>query len=258
MEKRKVELNGGLVKSHADEHAFLKLPPTVTGYANAQIDDYGFIQNGRFSSRKNYPWQQGTRMRLRACFSHPADELKGTAGFGFWNAPWGDPTIRGFALPQAAWFFCASPPNHLPFAPAEPGHGWFAATMDAATSHALLLLPIAPLLLLLNQPSNWRRRLWPKMQHRLGISHANIQAPMQTWHNYELVWQRDKCIFKIDEEVVLQTRYSPKGPLGFVCWIDNQFLVATANGRFQWGTLSTQNTQWLEITDLQIQHLTQK
>ncbi len=191
-------------------------------------------------------------MQLRARFSHPANELIGTAGFGFWNAPWGAPTTRWPALPQAAWFFFASKPNHLPFAPPETGHGWFAATMDAATSHALVMLPIAPLLLLLNQPAKWRRRLWPAMQRRMGISHTDIQLPMHAWHTYELGWQADGCTFKVDEEVVLQTPFSPKGPLGFVCWIDNQFLVATANGRFKWGTIATQNNQWLEVADLQL------
>jgi len=126
--------------------------------------------------------------------------------------------------------------------------------MDATTTRALLMLPVAPLLLLLNQPTSWRRRLWPTMQRRLGISHANIQAAMNKWHSYELTWLQDGCIFTVDGKVVLQTPFSPKGPLGFVCWIDNQFLVATANGRFKWGTISTQNRQWLEIAELHIQN----
>ena len=101
--------------------------------------------------RGQYPWSPGTRLRLRARFSHPPDQLIGTAGFGFWNAPFGDPTVRRPALPQACWFFFASAPTDLPLAPAGPGRGWFAATMDATGGSALALIPLAPALLLLNQ-----------------------------------------------------------------------------------------------------------
>ena len=80
---------------------------------------------------------------MRARFSHTAGELRGTAGFGFWNAPYGDPTQRRAALPAALWFFFASATNDLPFAP-PPGHGWFAATLDATTPRALALVPLAP------------------------------------------------------------------------------------------------------------------
>lgn len=251
MAMRKLEINAGSVKSTEAGHTILQLPAASKEYTDAQIDDYG-LSNGRFSSRKNFTWQPGTTMRLQARFSHPTNELQGTAGFGFWNAPWGDPTIERPALPQATWFFFASPSNHLPFAPPETGNGWFAATIDATTSRALVMLPIAPILLLLNQPKKWREQLWPKMQHRLGISHAAIHSSMHAWHSYELAWQPDGCTFLIDEAVILQTTNSPKGPLGFVCWIDNQFLVATANGRFKWGIIETKKTQWLEIADLQI------
>ncbi len=195
-------------------------------------------------------------MRLQARFSHNADELLGTAGFGFWNAPFGDPTIRFPTLPQAAWFFFASPPNDLPLAPIDqPGRGWFAATLDGATPQALLLLPLAPAFLLLNQFPRLRRWLWPFVRQRLNISFASLSVPMTAWHTYDLRWRPERCTFRVDDAIILDTPCSPHGPLGFVGWIDNQYLIAKANGRFSWGTLPIAQTQWLEIAEFSLQTL---
>jgi hypothetical protein len=45
----------------------------------------------------------------------------------------------------------------------------------------------------------------------------------------------------------------PTGPLGFVAWIDNQFAVASPEGGFRFGTLATQEEQWLEIENLSLE-----
>ena len=245
MDLRYLELNGGRVSDGKIWR--LTLPPTAQGYADAQIDDYGTA-----SGRGSYPWQPGTMISLRARFSHGRDSLVGTAGFGFWNAPFGDPTVRFPALPQAAWFFFASSPSDLPFAPNGPGRGWFAATIDAGTINALLTAPLAPAVLLLNQVQNLRKRIWPWLRRRLQISFAPLPSPMTDWQGYELLWMPEGCTFSIGGEVVLQTAYSPRGPLGFVCWIDNQYMVATAHGRFGWGVLPTEKKQTLEVADLTV------
>ncbi len=242
---RRLEINGGTAQSK-DSGWRLHLPPIKQGYADAQFDDYGAAGQ----SRRNYPWRPGARMRLRARFSHPATELHGTAGFGFWNAPYGDPTVRRPALPQAVWFFFASKPNNLPFAPPECGHGWFASALHPSPAHALLLAPLAPLWLLLNQWAGVRRRLWPATQQFLNIHHAPLDATLTDWHTYELAWLPLGCTFLVDGELVLQTTTSPAGPLGFVCWIDNQYLIATVNGRFRWGTIPIRQAQWLETDAL--------
>jgi hypothetical protein len=178
--------------------------------------------------------------------------LLGTAGFGFWNAPFGDPTVPWPALPQAAWFFYASAPGDLPLAPDGSGRGWFASTLDATTWQAWGMAPLAPLVLLLNHIPGLRRRLWPIVRRRLGISYDSLEVELTEWHRYELQWQPKGCVFWVDGRVVLSTRFSPRGPLGFVCWLDNQYLVATNKGRFGWGTLSTAETQWLEVKELRI------
>lgn len=239
-----LQINGGKVEGSPPQR--LVLPPTTSGYADAQFDDYA-----QCTSRSRFPWRPGVSMRLSARFSHSADDLQGTAGFGFWNAPFADPTVSGIALPQATWFFFASAPSNLPFAEKGPGRGWFAGTVDAAAPRALALIPLAPLALLANQAARFRNVLWPAIRRGLAISYATLNVPMTAWHEYELQWQPDGCRFYVDGHAVLETPYSPHGPLGFVCWIDNQYMVLTPRGRAAWGTLPTSATQWLELRDLE-------
>lgn len=242
---RRLELNGGRVTGERELR--LQIPAVAQGYSDAQIDDYGHRRGRRY-----YPWRPGLTLELRARFSHAAGELVGTAGFGFWNAPFGDPTVGRPALPQAAWFFYASAPTHLPLPSEGPGRGWFAATLDATTTTAMLLAPLAPAVLLLNQVNVLRRRLWPWVRHRLGISYAQLETGITQWHSYSLDWLPDGCRFYVDGNPVLQTQHSPRGPLGFVCWLDNQYLVATTRGRFAWGVLPVPTEQWLEVAELHI------
>ncbi len=241
---RALELNGGRVESGAGYR--FSLPGGATGYADAQIDDYG-APGGRFR------WRPGATLRLNARFSHATETLRGTAGFGFWNAPYGDPSRRRWALPQAAWFFFASAPGDLPFAPGEPGRGWFAATLDAGTPAALALLPLAPVVVALNQVSALRRRLWPGVRARLGIHAAPLAVDMRQWHTYELRWRPDGCSFAVDGRAVLETPRAQRGPLGFVCWLDNQYLALTPRGRVRAGIVDAPQEQWLEVADLRLE-----
>ena len=247
--RRFLEIGGGHV-SRGDALRFT-LPAGATAYADAQIDDYG---RPRPPGTPRFAHRPGVALSLRARFSHPAEELHGTAGFGFWNAPYGDPTQRHLSLPAAAWFFFASPPNDLPFAP-EPGCSWFAATLDATTPRALALLPLAPAVLLLNQFAPLRRRLWPAVRRRLGIHAALLGADLRQWHDYRLEWRRDGGRFFVDGTPVLTTPSAPRGPLGFVCWLDNQYLALTPRGRFRAGVLPLVQEQWLEVGNLVIQPL---
>jgi hypothetical protein len=192
-------------------------------------------------------------MQLRARFSHPADELVGTAGFGFWNAPFGDPTARLPTLPQATWFFFASRPSDLPFPEAGAGRGWFVGTLDAVTPWTAILAPLALPILAMNNIRPVRQRTWPAIRRRLSISHAPIGFSMVEWHYYQLDWRAGGCRFSVDDVLVLETSFSPGGPLGFVCWLDNQYLAATPRGRLRWGTLPVRQRQWLEITDLRLE-----
>lgn len=246
---RVLEMNGGAVRGerpYSYNPVTLHLSPRADGYTDAQIDDC-------IGPRRSYPWRPGTRLSLRARFSHEADQLVGTAGFGFWNAPFGDPTVPWPTLPQATWFFFGSPPNDLPLAPDGAGRGWFAATLDATTGRAIALAPLAPVVLLLNQVPALRRKIWPWVRQRLQISFQPIEESLAVWHEYQLIWRKSGCEFWLDGRLIHQTPFSPHGPLGFVCWIDNQFMVATSNGRFRWGTLPVTSPQILEVDGLQVE-----
>jgi hypothetical protein len=243
---RKLEINGGLVTGDWAESYQLVLPAVSKGYADAQLDDYG----GR--KRRDYLWQPGTRMRLKARFSHSEGELVGTAGFGFWNAPYGDPTVPWPTLPQTAWFFFGSPPNDFPLALDGPGRGWFASTLDARSCSALALVPMAPAVLLLTRFKRLRTRIWPPVRQRLGITFRPLAVEMSDWHTYQIDWLSEGCAFFVDGQLVLQTPVSPGGPLGFVCWIDNQYLRVTVDGRVGWGTLPVSEPQSLFIRNLEI------
>lgn len=252
---RVVEINGGDVRASpagAGSAWRLLLPPVASGYADAQIDDYGGKR------RRNYPWQRGTRLSVEARFAPGERAQAGTAGFGFWNAPFGPGTGPLPALPQAVWFFYGSPRNNLPLAPVgEQGNGWFAGTIDAGSPRALATAPLAPLVLLLNQLPPLRRRLWPAVRSALRISFERLPQQMDGWRLYELDWLAQGCFFRVDGEPVLQTPHSPRGPLGFVAWIDNQYMVATPTGRFHWGTESSAQSRSLTLRGLRLERLAQ-
>lgn len=247
MNLQRIEVNGGKVEEGPPWQ--MEVSGSNLGYINAQIDDY----HGR--KRKNFPWNPGVRLSLNARFSGNVSEMRGTAGFGFWNAPFGDPRVPWPSLPRAVWFFFASQPNNLPLAPNGPGQGWFTATISVDLLRTAAVLPAAPALLFLNQFNPMLSRIWPWLSRYFRISFCPIEKSMDQWHQYELNWHPDGCNFHIDNEEHFSTKLSPSGPLGFVCWIDNQYLIATPRGRFRWGTLKLHQSQSLEVEELSITDL---
>ena len=75
---------------------------------------------------------------------------------------------------------------------------------------------------------------------------------MESWHVYELDWLHSGCRFSVDGQTIMDTKYSPSGPLGFVAWIDNQFMIATPSGRLGWGALPVIESQWLLIEEIEL------
>jgi hypothetical protein len=220
-------------------------------YTNAQMDDYHELTRSRF------PWHPPLRLTVRSRFSHPAESssagMKGTAGFGFWNDPFFMTGSRVPALPRAIWFFYASPPSDMKLDLHTPGYGWKAATIDSTRSNALLLAPLVPLAVpLMNLPLIYRS-LWPTIQRVLRIKEAVVDQEMNKWHTYVIEWGTDRSTFSVDGSTVLENALSPRGPMGFVMWVDNQYLVATPWGRFRWGLLHIPGRQWMEVDRLIIE-----
>ncbi|MBU0705071.1 MAG: hypothetical protein KKC18_14530 [Chloroflexi bacterium] len=232
---------------------FVTTDATSRSYSDAQIDDYQGLP------RRRFPWRPPLRLTVRARFSHPANELRGTAGFGFWNDPFMMTGARIPTLPRAIWFFYGSPPSNIKLDGHAPGHGWKAATIDALRPAAFLLAPLAPLAVpLMNLPPLYRR-LWPFIQRALNVREAMVKVntcepgrTMTEWHTYVLDWGTERAEFRMDGETVLEGAPAPRGPLGFVMWLDNQYMVVTPWGRLGWGLLDAPGRQWMEVDRLAI------
>ncbi|MBN1660063.1 MAG: hypothetical protein JXA93_16805 [Anaerolineae bacterium] len=224
---------------------------TAQAYSNAQIDDYQGVP------RRSFPWWPPLCLIVRARFSHPAGELKGTAGFGFWNDPFVMTGGRMPALPRAVWFFNGSPPSNIKLVLDVPGHGWKAATIDALGLRPLLWGLTVPITMpLMNVPAIYRR-LWPRIQRTLHIDEAPIDVDMTQWHTYKLEWGQARARFWVTLDGAPQgppllDAPAPRGPLGCVIWMDNQYLVATPQGRFRWGMLAVPGEQWMEVSRVDI------
>jgi hypothetical protein len=226
---------------------FVNEHTTSDRYSNAQIDDYQGLP------RRSFLWRPPLRMEVRARFSHPEGELSGTAGFGLWNDPF--MMTRGGrlpTLPRALWFFYGSPPSNMKLDVGTPGHGWKAATIDALRPISLLLALVGlPAVVLMNVRSLYRT-LWSPIQRAINVREAALDVSMTEWHTYVMEWGREQTAFHVDDRAVLVDAPSPRGPLGFVMWFDNQYLIATPWGRVGWGVLDAPGRQWMEVEWLQL------
>lgn len=243
-----IERGAGKLLEDGNTLRFVSRQPTAQVYSNAQIDDYQRLP------RRKFPHRPPLTLTVRARFSHPANELRGTAGFGFWNDPFMMTGARLPTLPSAVWFFFASPPSDMPLAADVSGSGWKAATINAWRPAFLALTPLLPVAVpLMNIPS-LRWRLWRFGQRVAHICERAISAPMTEWHTYTIRWQKNSIRFMIDGQSILECTYAITRPLGFVMWLDNQYMVATPWGRFRWGLLETSAEQWLEVEQLKIRN----
>lgn len=226
-------------------------------YTDAQIDDYGRLPRAQF------PWKPPLRMKVRARSSHPAATmsasgenrpyLRGTAGFGFWNYPF---SVRGdvLMLPEAVWFFYASPPSNMALVPGVAGWGWKAQVIHSMRAGALAsALPLA-LTTVYGLATGETRPAGNWMQRMTGARESLLSADMTTWHIYQIDWRAQEAIFSVDGEPILQAPQPPARPLGFVAWLDNQFAVATPRGAFRFGTVES-GAQWLELDSVSIEPL---
>jgi hypothetical protein len=253
MQWDRFEVGGGTVECETSELVRLTIHPRASGYADAQVDDY------RDLPRKQFSWNPPLHLTLRARASHA--EPIGTLGFGFWNDPFtlslgqGGAARRFPAAPQALWFFYGSPPNDFSFAEDVPGSGWKAASL---TSPKIPSLPLAPLALgavALAQLPGIRRPIIRTARRVIKASERPLEIPLQHWHHYELRWETQRALFLVDGKCELEAPNPPQAPLGFVAWIDNQYLIASPQGGFRFGNLPIHEPQWLELSDIQVYSL---
>lgn len=227
----------------------LSIPPGPAGnYRLAQVDDYHHLPRARF------PWKPPLRLTLEARVSSP--DVPGTWGFGLWNDPFfamglgfGGTARRLPALPNTAWFFYASPPNHLTLRDDLPARGFLAAVFSSPRFPSPLLalgMPFLPLLL-------WRpaarvlRRLVRTVVREAATS---LNLDVTRWHAYALEWRAEGVRFAVDGRTVLETPISPRGPLGLVLWVDNQYAALRPEGCLAFGTLAHNAPASLEVASL--------
>lgn len=242
---------GGEILCSPEEAWRLVIPGGRGGhYRLAQLDDYSSLP------RQRLPWNPPLQMKLRARVS--AAELPGTWGFGLWNDPFslsiglGGMSRRFPALPNAAWFFYASPPNYLSFRDDLPAQGLLAATFCAPRLPGWLMalgalgLPLALI--------PWVGRVARRAARRLVRQGTELlQLDPTAWHEYGLAWEEKRVVFRVDGGVAFSTPTAPIGPLGWVLWIDNQYAAWLSDGRLRYGFLPNPQAAWLEISDFGVE-----
>ena len=205
----------------------------------------------RGARRRDLPWRPPLRLEVEAVASHPAEQMRGTAGFGFWNDPF-NPAQGTAAAPNAVWFFNASPPAHMPFTPDGAPHGWKAASLNGGTmpewlasaGTALLRTPgLGPLLYRVARNSAVR------------AAEAVLTSRLDERHVYRIDWRADRADFWVDDAHVLRASSPPVAPLGFVAWVDNNCADETGSADLALRRLAVPHRQWLEIATIRIEPL---
>lgn len=238
--------NAQVIKT-SEKHWQLTTPPGPAGvYRWAQLDDY------MHRSRKDFLWQAPLSFSLEARISDPNHQ--GTWGFGLWNDPFnaslglGGAARRLPSLPNASWFFYASPPNHLSLHD-HPADGLLAATFRSPRLPSVLLAPgfiFAPLLFI--RPAARLLRKFAGLVIR--DEGTQLSLDVTSWHTYRLEWLPNKVNFFVDDSQAASLGSAPQGKLGFVLWVDNQYAAFSPNGQLKFGTLPNGTETKLEVKNL--------
>jgi hypothetical protein len=244
---RRYVVGNGALELTGESLRFVNTDTSSYHYTDAQIDDYQGLP------RRRLPWRPPLTLAVQARFSHPARALGGTAGFGFWNDPFMMTGARLPALPRAIWFFYASPPSNIKLDTHTAGCGWKAATIDAGRPAFFLLAPTAPVAVPLMNCGALYRALWPVGQRAIGVSEVPVDADMTGWHSYEIEWGTRRARFIVDGQPVLDCDTPPRGPLGIVVWLDNQYAIVTPWGRLGYGRLDAPGRRWMEVKTLTVE-----
>ena len=250
IELDKHTFNGGTIDGSLTEGYRLSLPK-LDGqvYSLAQLDNYIKMQ------RSHFPFQPPFSFDLEARASGP--DLPGTWGFGLWNDPFSLGLGAGGmsrilpVLPNAAWFFYASPENHLTLYDHLPGSGFLARTYRSPLLpgvFSLLTLFLFPLVI-----SKWGRRFLRRAARLVVKEDARLlNVDVLEWHRYGLNWQENEVTFFVDGEAIFNTRISPRGKQGFALWMDNQYFRFDSSGRMAFGFLPVPDAQELQISAFNI------
>jgi hypothetical protein len=230
-------------------HLEITTSPKPT-YRLAQLDDHAQLKRGDFK------WKPSLTLNLQARVS--AEEIAGTWGFGFWNDPFSfllgsdRQKMRFPTLPNAAWFFHASPQNYLSFRDDLPAAGFLAATFSSVHFPTALLALASPALGLTLLP--WTAQLVRRVLRRKVKQDAFLLDPNVTeWHSYTLEWEDRLVRFSLDGTELQRSIIAPHAPLSLVIWIDNQYAALPPSGRLRYGTVPNPEPAWMEVREIELQ-----
>lgn len=211
--------------------------------SDAEIDDH------RTAPRWNLHWTPPLTLTVRARFSHPTGELRGTAGFGFWNDPF-DWSGNVEAPPNAIWFFYASPESDMAFVRDMQGHGWRAAFLNGgkadrvtmAVGNALFKIPAMSKL------------IFSAAEKRMDAAEFLLDdVKMTEWHEYKIDWRAEEAIFTVDAVQVFRAKNPPNVPLGFVAWVDNNATTMGPGKDFAFDRIAVPEREWMELAYVKIE-----
>jgi hypothetical protein len=219
----------------------------AASYRDAQLDDYSGLRRSGFPHRPSTTHR--TTFSLSLCARTSTLSAAGTWGFGLWNDPFG--LSLGFggnpfrlpALPNAAWFFYASPQNYLSFTD-KPAQGFLAQTFRSPMFHPLLI----PAGLALPFSRKTTRKLLSRV---IDEDSSALSVDTTQWHRYRLEWGAERVAWDVDEARVFESPVSPNPSLGLIIWIDNQYAAFTPEGRLAAGVLES-GEEWLEVEEIVI------
>ncbi len=210
--------------------------------SDAELDDH------RTAPRWNLHWTPPLTMTVRARFSHPAGELFGTAGFGFWNDPF-DWVGNIESPPNALWFFYASPHSEMAFVRGVSGSGWKAASLNGGRADRVTMA-VGNFLFRLPGMS---KLIFAAAEKRLSSAEQVLSVEMTEWHEYSLEWNMSEAIFRVDGHQELRASSPPRLPLGFVAWVDNNATTMGPGKEFEFKRIPIPQRQWMELAYVKIE-----
>lgn len=245
------QVNGGSVRILNGTGFFLSLGELdKPAYALAQIDDYMDLP------RYKFPHTPGMTLKLDARLS--SQSALGTWGFGLWNDPFsmgiggGGRSRLMPVLPNAAWFFYGSSENYLTLREDQPANGFHAKTFRSPllpSITTLLGIPFIPL-------AFWRTaRRYLRLLGRVFVKEdgMNLDFDVESWHVYQILLNESQVSFLVDNDPIFSTNIIPRGKLGIVIWIDNQYFRFDRSGKLDFGYLMVNEPQWMEIRSISIE-----
>jgi hypothetical protein len=235
-----------VIHRHGSLHLTL-IPGEEPGcYSSVELSEYQ-------PQQRNFQFKPPVRMKVRAYSSLHPSNMRGSAGFGFWNHPL-DAEQPDFGRPLGLGFSFATPPAHLDPTKNIAAYGLRALVMDVQKWQFTPLIPVKGMAMIRN----------PKLQQMLTQRERKTGSLSECWlnptlltaeHEYCLEWRPDGAIFSVDGEVVHTIERVPQNALGFVARIDNQTSVITQRGDVILGRVPVKRAQALVLTGISIEPL---